>query len=96
MFVVTVVFEVGSGDAAAFLARVRQQACDSLEREPGCHRFDVATDPDAPGRVFLYEIYDDADAFAAHLASGHFRAFDAAVSPVVRSKEVGTWTLRPA
>lgn len=95
LFVVTVKFEVAPAYADAFLARVRRQAADSLTREAGCRRFDVAADPDRPGRVFLYEIYDDRAAFDAHLASAHFRAFDAEVTQVTRAKEVAFWELQP-
>ena len=93
MFVVTVVFEIERDEADAFLVRVRQQAHDSLEKEPGCRRFDVCTDPKHSGRILLYEIYDDAEAFAAHLDTEHFRAFDREVGPVTRSKKIESWTL---
>ena len=46
-------------------------------------------------RVFLYEIYDDRAAFDAHLASPHFRAFDAEVGPWVQDKQVETGELAP-
>jgi len=93
MFVVTVVFEVDRGEAEGFLTRVRQQARDSLEREPGCHRFDVSVCTRSAERVLLYEFYDDADAFAAHLDTDHFIAFDKDVSQIVRSKEIQSWML---
>jgi len=93
MFVVTVDFEVEGKEVEVFLERVRRQARDSLQKEAGCHRFDVCESAARPGRVFLYELYDDADAFAVHLASDHFRDFDRAVSSIVRSKTVDTWML---
>ena len=93
MYVVTVRFEVDSLASGSFLARVRQQAADSLKAEPGCHRFDICVDPDAPERVFLYELYDDVEAFQAHLATAHFLAFDREVGPVVREKRVETYML---
>ena len=93
MFVVTVVFEVERDEAGAFLDRVKRQARESLDREPGCRRFDVCTDSQRAGRVLLYEIYDDANAFAAHLATDHFRAFDHEVGPITRSKKIESWTL---
>lgn len=92
MYVVTVTFETAPDDAAAFLARVRQQAADSLRDEPGCHRFDVCTEADS-ARVFLYEIYSDAAAFQAHLETPHYKAFNAEVGPIVRYKTVETWLL---
>ncbi|MEM1344252.1 MAG: putative quinol monooxygenase [Pseudomonadota bacterium] len=93
MYVVTVVFETETAEEAAFLIRVKQQARDSIEREAGCLRFDVATDPKRVGRVLLYEIYTSREAFDLHLASPHYRQFDADVAPMVRSRRVQTWLL---
>lgn len=93
MYVVTVVFEVDRGEAESFLMRVQQQARDSLEKEPGCHRFDVSVCTKFKERILLYEIYDDADAFAAHLDSDHFIAFDKDVTAITRSKDIQSWIL---
>ena len=93
MFVVAVHFVVKTESAAAFLARVRQQANDSLTKEPDCHLFDVCIDPARPERVFLYERYTNAAAFDAHLASDHFKAFDHEVADLVLSKTVGKWVM---
>ena len=95
MYVVTVRFEIRPAEAAAFLHRMRRQAEESLRLEPGCTRFDICTDPARPERVFLYEIYADRAAFESHLASPHFRDFDAAVAPMVAEKAVETWALDP-
>lgn len=40
--------------------------------------------------VFLYERYDDRAAFEAHLASTHFKTFDAMVAPCLEAKTVAT------
>lgn len=92
MFAVTVLFQIKRGQMDAFLPAMRANAATSLEREPGCHHFDVCTDANAPDDVFLYELYADADAFQAHLESAHFREFDAAVSQMIISKEVRTFS----
>lgn len=88
MYCVAVVFELDPERAEAFHARVLQQSEDSLREEPGCRVFEVWTAAGAPETVFLYEIYDDAAAFDAHLASAHFAAFDADIAPMVRAKTV--------
>ena len=89
MYLVAVTLTIAPDKAGAFTARVADQAADSLE-EPGCQRFDVWADPNDPARVFLYEIYDDRAAFAVHLASPHFKAFDSEVSPWILGKHVET------
>lgn len=88
MYVVTVEFILKSDHAAAFKTRVLQQAADSLSKERGCQVFDVCIDPGRAERIFLYEVYDDESAFKAHLASEHFRSFDADTSDWVSSKRV--------
>jgi quinol monooxygenase YgiN len=93
MHVITVRFVVKEAKADQFRARVLQQARDSLSKEAGCRVFDVCTDPSAPGQFFLYEVYDTAGDFDAHLQSDHFKAFDAEVADWVESKHVETFLL---
>lgn len=88
MYVITVEFVVAREQADAFGARVLQQAADSLNAEPGCRVFDVCVDPEHNERYFLYEVYDDAAAFERHLASAHFKAFDADVTGWVTSRHI--------
>ena len=95
MLLVAVTFEIRPERAEAFRDRVGRQATDSLE-EPGCRRFDVWCDTGDCSRVFLFEIYDDRAAFDAHLASAHFRDFDATVTPWIRDRRAELWTLGPA
>jgi quinol monooxygenase YgiN len=92
MYVVTVDFTVAQGRGEAFLAAIVANARTSREMEPGCRQFDVCVDPDDSLRVFLYERYVDGTTFAAHLASGHFKDFDAKVAPWVVRKTVQHWT----
>ena len=91
MLVVTVKFVAKPQHLEDFSARVRRQARESLEREPGCHRFDIASDTSDPARIFLYEIYSDQAAFDAHLATAHFKSFNADTLDWVESKSVERW-----
>jgi len=93
MYVVTVTFVVQDAQIEAFDRAMAAQARNSVAREAGCHRFNVCKDPDDAARTFLYELYEDAEAFQGHLASPHFKDFDATVAPWLVSKEVETWTL---
>ncbi len=92
MYVVTVKFTLAAGAAEPFLALMHAQAKNSLELEPGCHQFDVCTDPGDAGIVFLYELYADEAAFQIHLASAHFKQFDADVADLVTDKQVACYT----
>ncbi|WP_417522549.1 putative quinol monooxygenase [Marinovum sp.] len=89
MFAVTVSFTLYPDARDDFLPLMRENAQLSLELEPGCAQFDICTDGGA--RVFLYEIYDSAEAFDAHLQSAHFKSFDAAVQEMIAEKTVQTY-----
>lgn len=92
MFAVCVTFRIVKDAMPAFLPLMHDNAQTSLTQEQRCHRFDVLTDPARPDEVFLYELYADSDAFQTHLASAHFKAFDAAVAPMIAAKDVRTFT----
>ncbi|WFE88574.1 putative quinol monooxygenase [Roseibium porphyridii] len=91
MFAVTVLFRIKDGQMDAFMPLMIANAQTSVKDEPGCRQFDVCTDPDLPGEVFLYEIYEDAAAFQFHLATDHFKDFDARVSDMIAEKSVKTF-----
>ena len=88
MHVICVDFEIKPDRLPEFMPLMQTQARTSLDSEPGCSRFDVCFDPSNSARVFLYEVYDSAAAFDAHLASAHFLAFDRAVADMVDKKSV--------
>ena len=91
MYVVTVEFVVRPEEAARFRAAIVANARTSRAAEPGCLQFDVCGAPGDPAIIFLYEVYFDRAAFDAHLASPHFRAFDAAAGQWVVRKAVRTF-----
>lgn len=97
MHAVLVQFEVDVTRLEEFMPLMAANADTSLKSEPGCLRFDICTDPARPGDVMLYELYEDAEAFAAHLGSVHFKTFDAAVADMIKGKHVERYdVVRPA
>ena len=60
----------------------------SVQRESGCQRFDVLSDPAEPRRFVLYEIYDDEEAFAAHVASSHYLRFAASIDNQIDQRAI--------
>ena len=93
MFVVTVDFVVKPGFIDAFRAEMVNNARASRSDEPGCRRFDVAYSEKDRSLVFLYELYDDAAAFASHQQTPHFKAFDSTTAPWVERKTARTFVL---
>lgn len=51
----------------------------AVRAEPGCVTFTAYEARDVPGRFYLYEVYFDAAAFAAHLTTDHVHRFIAAI-----------------
>lgn len=92
MYVVIVDFKIKPERLAQFMPLMLENARASRETEPGCRVFDVCVDPKDKTTVFLYEVYDDRAAFDAHLATSHFKSFDAAVASMVAAKTVRTLT----
>ncbi|MEP3847044.1 MAG: putative quinol monooxygenase [Paracoccaceae bacterium] len=90
MYVVTVTFEIDPDRIDEFMPLMLANARASRDKEPGCHQFDVCR-VKGESRVHLYEVYDNAAAFKAHLASPHFLEFDAAVSAMIQHKAVMTF-----
>jgi len=88
MYAIIVDFEIKPDRLSELLPLMAENAAASMREEPGCQQFDVCQDPDTPHRIFLYEIYDDRAAFETHLASAHFRRFDAATREMVTAKTV--------
>ena len=72
MFSLVVQMEVRLGRREEFLAGMAANAEASVRDEPGCLRFDVCSVEADDHRFVLYELYTDAEAFAAHKASPHF------------------------
>ncbi len=94
-YVIWVEFDIHPQHLAQFTALVRVNAAASMANEPGCRRFDVLLPTPASGTVALYEIYDDEAAFAAHLASAHFKVFAQAIQGFVRERRLQAYGLLP-
>ncbi|MCH8098465.1 MAG: antibiotic biosynthesis monooxygenase [Proteobacteria bacterium] len=73
-----VTFKVAPERFDRFHAAALEDARCSVRDEPGCRRFDVLIPKDREGSLTFYEVYDDADALAAHRQTPHYAAFAAA------------------
>jgi len=91
MYAVVVTFEITPDRVADFMPLMQANAATSLANEPDCLRFDICTDPARPGDIHLYELYSNRAGFDAHLASAHFKTFDAQIAPMIASKDVRTY-----
>ncbi len=72
MFALVVQIESPPESRDRFIEAISEQAAASLEREPGCLRFDVCAVADDENRFILYEVYADAASYEAHGQTEHF------------------------
>jgi (4S)-4-hydroxy-5-phosphonooxypentane-2,3-dione isomerase len=72
----------------AFRDAIVENALASAAVEPGCRQFDVCVDPERDNVFFLYELYDDDAAIAAHLATAHFQHMNTLTQSWVEKKTV--------
>jgi len=86
MFSLTVQMQVRPGRRAEFLDGMSANAEASVRDEPGCLRFDVCSVEADEHRFVLYELYVDADAFAAHKQAPHFARWREIADDVVESQ----------
>jgi quinol monooxygenase YgiN len=70
------------------MALMLDNAEKSRTLEPGCDRFDVCLPAGETDRVFLYEIYQDEAAFAAHLKADHYLRFAEATKAMIKDRRV--------
>jgi quinol monooxygenase YgiN len=87
-FVIIAEFDVRPDGLERFLALARDDASQSVAKEPGCHQFDVTVEQGEPHRVVLYEVYEDEAAFNAHLQMPHLATFRDGIEPLVTGRKV--------
>jgi quinol monooxygenase YgiN len=75
MFVMLVKLTIKPELVDEFKAAILKNAALSIERDPGCLRFDVLQQTDDPTRWVLYEVYDKEQAWVDHRNAAHFLAF---------------------
>jgi quinol monooxygenase YgiN len=87
-------FEIKDGFEALFGQKILDNAAASLAHEPGCHTFDVCEGAET-GTILRYDLYDSERAFQDHLATAHFKRFDAETSSWVSDKRVAIYQRLP-
>jgi (4S)-4-hydroxy-5-phosphonooxypentane-2,3-dione isomerase len=86
MFSLVVQMTVRPDRREEFLAGMAANAAASVRDEPGCLRFDVCSVDGDENRFLLYELYRDAEAFAAHKATPHFAEWRTVAATVLEGQ----------
>ncbi len=80
MFTLFVTVKIKEGRRDEFIAATKGDAEGSNTKEPGCLRFDVLADNNDPNTFYLYEVYENRDAWeTAHRGMPHYTAWREAV-----------------
>jgi quinol monooxygenase YgiN len=76
---------------APFEARLAHHAAITMEREPGCLRFDFFQEKSDPTLFLLYEIYADEEALQLHRSAPHYLSFREDVKNWVVKRDWWFW-----
>ena len=91
-FAVTVRYQIDPDQFDPFTKRIILFAAAALEKEDGCRRCDIATDPRLLGEVFVYKIFENRSAYEHHLGTEHYRECEIATAGMIRSKTLQTYS----
>jgi len=86
LLVMAVDYDVVPGQIDAFLAALKENGAASV-KEPGCRELNVTVSQKDPNHVFIFEVYDNAAALEAHLATEHFKKYKATTKDMVAKRE---------
>ncbi len=87
-YINAVEIDVVPGQIENYLAAIREVGAATLKTEPGCSEFDITVSQKDPNWLFIFEVYDNADAFDTHLKSDHYKKYAAAAKDIVAKREV--------
>ena len=88
MFIVLVKVQVKPELVDEFTSAILTNAELSVQRDPGCVRFDVLQQQDDPTRWYFYEVYEREQAWIDHRNSAHFLAFKEVGDRAILSRDV--------
>jgi quinol monooxygenase YgiN len=86
-FVIVVELEIDPSQLDAFKAAIKENGETAVRVEPGCWGFNAVFEKDNPTRLRLFEIYENVDAFKAHLETPHFKKYAEATKDMVKARK---------
>jgi (4S)-4-hydroxy-5-phosphonooxypentane-2,3-dione isomerase len=88
LYVNAVDIDVVPGKIEDYLVAIKEVGAASIKSEPGCSEFDITVSQKDPNHLFIFEVYENATAFDAHLKSDHYKKYAVAAKDVVAKREV--------
>lgn len=88
MYCIFISVDLKPGAKARYLELIAENARASVEREPGCHTFDVLLDREQENRVYLYEVYESPQALQAHKETPHYLRDREQINALIERQQV--------
>jgi (4S)-4-hydroxy-5-phosphonooxypentane-2,3-dione isomerase len=79
--------DIVPGQIEIYLAALKENGAAAVQSEPGCREFNITVSQKDPNHVFVFEVYDSAAAFDAHLNTDHFKKYAATAKNIVAKRE---------
>jgi quinol monooxygenase YgiN len=86
--VIVIELEIVPTELDNFKAVIKENAAAWVREEPGCLEFNVAFDKDNPTHALLFEVYENAEAIAAHQSTSRFKQHMAGAAKRIGSRKV--------
>lgn len=80
--------EIDPTQLRSFKAATKEVGETSVRVEPGCLVLYAVSEKENPGRVIVFEIYRDEDAYKTHVQTPHFKKFRATTDTMVKSRKL--------
>lgn len=88
MYCIIVKNKIKEGCREAYLKATLENAETSVDKEAGCHVYDVLEAKDEKDTFYLYEIYSNPGALEVHKASPHYLKTKQLIGDLVESMSV--------
>ncbi len=80
--------EIDPAQLESFKSAITEGIETAVRVEPGVLGLYAVSAKDNPSRVIVFEIYTDANAYATHLETPHFKKFRATTDKMVKSRKL--------
>ena len=87
LYINAVDIDVVPGQVENYLAAIKEVGAATVQTEPGCREFNVTVSQKDPNHVFIFEVYDSAAAFDAHLKTDHYKTCAATAKNIIAKRE---------
>jgi autoinducer 2-degrading protein len=85
-FINAVDIDVVPGQIDNYLAALKENGAAAVTH-PGCHEFNILVSQKDPNHVFIFEVYDNAEALKAHKETESFKKYDAITKDMITKRD---------